>query len=183
MPFTFTRTAVPDVVVVQPRVFPDARGFFAELYKASEFRNNGIKSTFVQINQSRSQKGVLRGLHYQLNPKAQAKLVSVQRGEIFDVVVDIRQGSPTYGQWVSEILSEANKSMLYVPEGFAHGFCALADETEIVYYCTEEYSPQHERSILWNDPTINIAWPVKDPILSEKDLRGKPFGQAENNFI
>lgn len=183
MPFTFTRAIIPDVIVIEPKIFPDDRGFFAELFKASDFKANGIGESFVQVNHSKSQKDVLRGLHYQLNPKAQAKLVSVIKGEILDVVVDIRQGSPTFGQWVGQSLSESNKRMLYVPVGFAHGFCALTDEVEILYYCSAEYAPAFERNILWNDPDVNIAWPTARPILSSKDARGKSLKEAENNFF
>ncbi len=182
MPFSFTRTAIPDVIVVAPRVFPDGRGSFAELYKASEFRENGIRADFIQMNYSCSQQGVLRGLHYQLAPRAQAKLVTVLHGEIFDVAVDIRQGSPTYGRWVSVVLSGTNKKMLFIPEGFAHGFFALEDDTEILYQCSQEYVPECERSILWNDPTVGVVWPIADPQLSPKDLKALPLAGAENNF-
>lgn len=182
MSFQFRSLNIPDVILVESNVFPDPRGFFAELFKASDFKVNGIPMAIAQINQSRSQKNVLRGLHYQLAPKAQAKLVSVTRGEIFDVAVDLRQGSPTYGQAVSAVLSETNKCALFIPVGFAHGFCALSDEVEILYYCSAEYAPAFDRSILWNDPTINIPWPVKDPVLSAKDMTGKFLAEAENNF-
>ncbi len=168
--------------MVQPKFFIDGRGFFAEIYKSSEFKANGIEVTFSQVNCSRSQKGVLRGLHYQLNPKAQDKLIFVLKGEIFDVVVDIRKGSPTFGRWVSERPSEENKQMLYIPAGFAHGFCALSDEVEIMYYCSCEYSPELERNIIWNDPDINIIWPIADPLLSPRDLKGKLLREVENNF-
>ena len=183
MPFSFSKTDISDVIVVEPKVLPDARGFFAELYKSSDFKKFGIDVSFVQVNQSRSEKNVLRGLHYQLNPKAQAKLVSVTRGEMFDVAVDIRKGSPTFGKWVGERLSETNKHMLYIPEGFAHGFCALSDEVEIMYYCSCEYAAECERAILWNDPAIHVAWPVVEPLLSPKDSGGKLLSQADNNFV
>ena len=182
MSFKFSKMSIPDVVLIEPRIFSDPRGFFLELFKASEFRANAVPSTFVQINQSRSQKNVLRGLHYQLNPKAQTKLISVVHGEIFDVAVDIRRGSPTYGQWLGELLSGDNKRMLFIPEGFAHGFCVLSDEAEVIYYCSKEYAPELERTILWNDPVIAVAWPVKEPLLSPKDLAGKSLSAAENNF-
>ncbi|MBF0503487.1 MAG: dTDP-4-dehydrorhamnose 3,5-epimerase [Candidatus Omnitrophica bacterium] len=183
MPFTFKKSALADVVIIEPKVFLDGRGFFTERYKASEFVEHGIKTVFTQVNQSRSQKHVLRGLHYQLNPKAQDKLMIVLRGEIFDVVVDIRKGSPTYGRWIGEHLSESNKKMLYVPCGFAHGFCVLSDEAEIMYYCSNEYAPDLERSILWNDPAINIIWPVSQPLLSSKDICGQLMHDADNNFV
>jgi dTDP-4-dehydrorhamnose 3,5-epimerase len=173
---------IPGVVLIEPRIFSDSRGVFVELFKASEFQANNVPMAFVQVNHSRSLKNVLRGLHYQLNPKAQAKLISVVHGEIFDVVVDIRRGSPTYGQWVAESLSETNKRMLFVPEGFAHGFCVLSEAAEIIYYCSREYAPEAERTILWNDPAIAITWPVKGPLLSVKDAAGAFLSQAENNF-
>ncbi|MEI8011423.1 MAG: dTDP-4-dehydrorhamnose 3,5-epimerase [Candidatus Omnitrophota bacterium] len=182
MPFTFQKLDIPGVFLVEPKIFPDARGFFAELFKSTDFQAAGIPMAIAQVNQSRSQKNVLRGLHYQLNPAAQVKLVSVTRGEIFDVAVDIRQGSLTFGRWVSARLSEKNKHALYIPEGFAHGFCVMSDEAEIIYYCSREYAPAFDRSILWNDPSINIAWPVQDPILSAKDMSGRRLAEAENNF-
>jgi len=164
--------SIPDVVLIEPRVISDSRGFFIELFKITEFKAYGISATFAQVNHAQSQKNVLRGLHYQLPPKAQAKLISVVRGKIFDVAVDIRQGSPTYGQWTSEILSSDNKKMLYIPEGFAHGYCVLSDNADIIYYSSNEYAPHLERNILWNDPAIAIEWPIKDPLLSLKDSKG-----------
>ena len=182
MPFKFLKMSIPEVVLIEPRVFFDSRGFFVELFKASDFQANNIPITFVQVNHSRSQKNVLRGLHYQLNPKAQAKLISVVHGEIYDVAVDIRRGSPTFGHWVAERLSETNKKMLFIPEGFAHGFCVLSDTAEIVYYCSKEYAPESERTILWHDPMVGISWPVKEPVLSPKDAGGSFLALAENNF-
>ena len=178
MPFKFSRMKIPDVVLIEPRILSDSRGFFVELFKVSEFQANGVPVAFVQANHSRSQKNVLRGLHYQLKPKAQAKLISVVHGEIFDVAVDIRRESPTYGQWVADRLSETNKKMFFIPEGFAHGFCVLSDEAEIIYYCSEEYAPELERTILWNDPAIAIAWPVKEPLLSAKDSAGMTISKG-----
>ena len=140
-----------------------------ESYKYSEFFAFGIKERFVQDNHSRSKKGVLRGLHYQRHPKAQGKLVRVVVGEIFDVAVDLRLNSPTYGKWVGERLSAENKRMLYIPPGFAHGFCVLSEEAEVLYKTTEEYSPDHDAGIIWNDPEIGIDWPIERPILSPKD--------------
>ena len=183
MPFTFKKLEIPEVVLVEPRVFADNRGFFLENYKYSEFADFGIKDNFVQDNHSKSVKGVLRGLHYQKLPKAQAKLVRCISGEIFDVAVDIRKGSPTFGKWVGEIISEENKKELYIPIGFAHAFCVLSDEAEINYKSSDEYSPESEGEICWNDPTINISWPIKNPIVSEKDGRNKPLNEADNNFI
>ena len=181
--FTFTCLAIPAVVLIEPTVFPDERGFFMESYKYSEFSAFGIKERFVQDNHSRSVKGVLRGLHYQKHPKAQGKLVRVVVGDIFDVGVDIRsargikregnipraKGSPTYGKWVGEVLSADNRRMLYIPPGFAHGFCVLSEVAEVLYKTTEEYAPEYDAGIRWNDPEIGIQWPIEHPILSAKD--------------
>lgn len=169
MPFEFERLAIPGVVLVKPRVFSDERGQFLETYKQSEFGRFGIRGPFTQGNHSISGRGVLRGLHYQRPPKAQGKLVRVVVGEIFDVGVDIRQGSPTYGKWVGERLSAENKRMLYIPPGFAHGFCVLNELAEVLYKTTEEYSLEHDAGIRWNDPEIGIQWPIEHPILSAKD--------------
>ncbi|MBF0554036.1 MAG: dTDP-4-dehydrorhamnose 3,5-epimerase [Nitrospirae bacterium] len=171
MPFEFERLDIPDVVLVTPRVFPDDRGFFKELYKYSDFAAFGIKERFVQDNFSKSSKDVLRGLHYQVAPKAQGKLVSCQRGEIFDVAVDIRADSGTFGRWVSAVLTGENHKMLYIPPGFAHAFVVLSDTVEVMYKCTNEYSPKDDRGIIWNDPEININWAVKTPLVSDKDAR------------
>lgn len=169
MPFRFERLQIPDVILIEPTVFPDERGFFMETYKYSEFAAFGIKERFVQDNHSRSKKGILRGLHYQRLPKAQGKLVRAVVGEIFDVAVDIRKGSPTYGKWVGEKLSAGNIQMLYIPPGFAHGFCVLSEEAEVIYKVTEEFSPEHDAGIIWNDPEIGIDWPIEYPIVSAKD--------------
>jgi dTDP-4-dehydrorhamnose 3,5-epimerase len=182
MPFIFKRLEIPDVVLIKPKVFGDNRGFFMETYKYSEFKKNGIHYKFVQDNHSKSQKGVLRGLHYQLQPMEQGKLVRCIRGRIWDVVVDIRKGSPWYGKWVAVELSEENKLMLWVPPGFAHGFVALEDDTEVIYKVTKEYSPELERGIIWNDPDIGIKWPVENPILSNKDKNWPLLKNTENNF-
>ncbi|MFU8858990.1 MAG: dTDP-4-dehydrorhamnose 3,5-epimerase [Cyclonatronaceae bacterium] len=167
----FDRTDIPEVIVIKPRVYSDQRGFFAESYRKSYFRENGIDNDFVQDNLSRSTRGTIRGLHYQLiNP--QAKLVSVTRGRVLDVVVDVRKGSPTFGRYVTEELTSDNKWMLYVPEGFAHGFCVQSDEADFYYKCSDYYNPDGERGIAWNDPDIGIEWPVSDPpVLSERDSR------------
>lgn len=183
MPFTFKKLEIPEIVLVEPRVFKDERGFFLENYKYSEFSDFGIKDKFVQDNHSKSVKGVLRGLHFQKFPKAQAKLVRCISGEIFDVAVDIRKGSPTFGKWVGETLSEENKKMLYIPIGFAHAFCVLSNEAEINYKSSDEYSPENEGAIAWNDPTINIEWPIKNPIVSEKDSKNDLLDEVENNFV
>ena len=170
MPLEFKKLDIPEVILIKPKVFSDSRGFFAETYKYSEFRQNGIPQIFVQNNHSKSSKGVLRGLHYQKNPKVQAKLVKCIRGEIFDVAIDIRKGSPSFGKWVGVILSEDNKEMLFIPEGFAHGFLVLSDDAEIIYSVTEEYSPENDRGIRWDDPEIGINWQIDNFIISEKDL-------------
>lgn len=182
MPFRFRRLEIPELVLIEPVVFGDHRGFFMETYKFSAFSAFGIREQFLQDNHSLSRRGVLRGLHYQNPPKAQGKLVRVLRGEIFDVAVDIRKGSPTYGRWVGVRLSEENRLMLYVPPGFAHGFCVLSDWAEVHYKTTEEYSPEHEAGILWNDPEIGIHWPIADPVLSERDKRWPPLREALNLF-
>ena len=183
MPFSFKRLSIPEVILVEPKVFPDERGFFLESFKESTFQENGITTKFVQDNYSHSIKGVLRGLHYQKNPKAQAKLVTAIRGEIFDVAVDIRKNSPTYGKWVGEILSEQNHKSLYVPEGFAHGFLCLSDEADVVYKVNEEYSAENDRGMLWNDPAVGVKWPVENPIISEKDKQQPLLENADNNFV
>lgn len=183
MPFTYKRLDIPEVILVEPKVFPDERGFFMETYKYSEFEANGIPQRFVQDNFSHSVRGVLRGLHYQKAPAAQGKLVMAVRGEIFDVAVDIRKGSPTYGRWVGVRLSSENRRMLWVPEGFAHGFVVLSEEADVMYKVTSEYAPELDRGIRWNDPEIGIDWPVKNPILSPKD-NAQPFlAEADNNFV
>jgi dTDP-4-dehydrorhamnose 3,5-epimerase len=170
-------------VLVEPKVIGDDRGFFMEAYKHSEFATFGLVKPFVQDNHSRSTQGVLRGLHYQNPPMAQGKLVRVVVGEVFDVAVDIRKGSPTYGQWVAQNLSAENKRMLYIPEGFAHGFCALSDMAEVVYKVTKEYSPQHEAGVVWNDPDIGVHWPIKQPMVSAKDAQFPLLKDAVNHFL
>ena len=169
MPFSFSNLEIPAVKLVIPNFYPDSRGYFLESFKESEFFANGINAKFVQDNISFSTKGVLRGLHFQTEPKEQAKLVSVISGEIFDVAVDIQKNSQTFGKWVGHILSEKNHKMLYIPEGFAHGFCTLSDTANVLYKVTNEYSPKHEKGIIWNDPTVSISWPIQNPIVSEKD--------------
>src|SRR5262245_28400218 len=171
MPFTFEPTSLPGVVIITPRVFADDRGFLMETYKQSEFYAAGLDVSLVQENHSRSTLGTLRGLHYQREPKAQAKLVRVVLGEVFDVAVDIRQGSPTFGRWVAVSLSAENRKSLYIPAGFAHGFCVTSDVAEVIYKTTEEYAPDHEEGIRWDDPGLAIPWPVKTPTLSPRDER------------
>jgi dTDP-4-dehydrorhamnose 3,5-epimerase len=159
---------IPDVKLVKPRVFPDDRGFFMQTYHYEQYRDAGIDVRFVQDNWSRSTKGVLRGLHYQFE-HAQDKLVSVIRGEVFDVAVDIRKGSPTFGKWVGAILSGENHHQMFVPKGFAHGFCVLSDEVDFVYKCSDFYTPGDEYGIRWSDSSIGIAWPLTDVLVSAKD--------------
>ncbi|GIO88491.1 dTDP-4-dehydrorhamnose 3,5-epimerase [Paenibacillus faecis] len=169
--------------LIEPAVHGDHRGYFMESYNESLFQQQGINYQFIQDNQSLSaESGVLRGLHYQLNPKAQTKLVRVLTGAIYDVILDIRKGSPTFGQWVAVILSEYNKRQLLVPKGFAHGFCTLVPNTQVYYKVDEYYSPEHDRGILWNDPALNIDWPVSEPLLSDKDRKHPIFAEAEMNF-
>jgi dTDP-4-dehydrorhamnose 3,5-epimerase len=174
-------TAIADVKIIEPTVFGDERGFFFESFNQSKFEVAiGHVVDFVQDNHSRSVKGVLRGLHYQLSPHAQAKLVRCTVGEVFDVAVDIRQGSSTFGQWVGVHLSAENKRQLWIPEGFAHGFVTLSDVAEFLYKVTDYYAPAHERCLLWNDADIGIVWPIADaPQLSGKDQQGLPFKQME----
>ena len=176
-----TPLAIPDVILLEPKVFGDARGFFYESYNQEAFRQaTGADVEFVQDNHSRSVRNVLRGLHYQLPPKAQGKLVRVALGEVFDVAVDIRKGSPTFGQWVGEVLSADNKRQLWIPPGFAHGFLVLSEAAEFLYKTTDYYAPELERCILWNAPELAIDWPLAGtPALSTKDFAGTPFAEAE----
>ncbi len=163
-----TATAIEGVLIIEPEVYSDSRGLFFESYVRKHYAAHGIDDEFVQDNHSVSRKGALRGLHYQENP-GQAKLVRVGQGEVFDVAVDVRPGSPTFGRWVGTRLSGSNQLQMYIPAGFAHGFCVLSDSAQFLYKCSDYYSPERERGVLWNDPDIGIEWPVADPILSEKD--------------
>jgi dTDP-4-dehydrorhamnose 3,5-epimerase len=176
-----TPLAVPDVLLIEPRVFGDARGFFYESFNQKVFNEaTGIDTCFVQDNHSKSIKGVLRGLHYQLPPKAQGKLVRVVAGEVFDVAVDIRKGSMTRGQWVGEVLSSENKRQMWIPPGFAHGFLVLSETAEFLYKTTDYYAPELERSIRWNDRTLAISWPLTgEPVLAAKDASGSLFETLE----
>lgn len=183
MPFEFVPLEIPGLQLIKPRVFGDDRGFFLELYKYSDFCRAGIKERLVQDNYSKSTKGVLRGLHFQKNPNAQGKLISCIKGRIYDVAVDIREGSPYYGKWVGAELTEENKHLLFVPPGFAHGFQVISEMAEVMYKCSEEYSSAEDRGIIWNDPRIRIAWPLDRPLLSEKDKRHPRLEAADNNFI
>lgn len=174
------QTTIPDVLIIEPKVFGDERGFFMESFNEKKFQEQaGITASFVQDNHSRSTKNVLRGLHYQIK-QAQGKLVRAVSGEVYDVAVDIRKSSPTFGEWVGCLLSEANKRQLWIPPGFAHGFVVLSDTADFLYKTTDYYAPEYERSILWNDPQLNIDWKFKgEPALSAKDLAGVTLEQAE----
>jgi dTDP-4-dehydrorhamnose 3,5-epimerase len=185
MPFKFKHfESLPQVIMIIPQRISDERGWFAETFKKREFEAQGIAIDFVQDNHSRSaSRGVLRGLHFQKEPAAQGKLVRCILGEIFDVAVDIRKGSPTYAKWVSATLSAENLAMMWVPPGFAHGFVTIAAITEVTYKVTREYSPNHDRCVRWNDPAIGIDWPITDPILSKKDAGAPLLKDLDNNFI
>ena len=171
MPFEFQRTKIPDVLLVKPQVFEDKRGFFMETYKKSEFKKAGITVDFVQSNHSKSIKGVIRGLHFQKKPYMQSKLVRCIRGKIFDVAVDIRRESKTFGKHVSVELSEENKHLLFIPKGFAHGFQVVSEIAEVEYLVDVEYAPGYEAGIIWNDQSIGVHWPLRKPVISEKDGR------------
>ena len=189
----YTQLNIPDIILIHPQVFGDHRGFFMETFRDDEFnlkitrnlkvtsKNHVAPATFVQDNHSKSSQGILRGLHYQIK-QTQGKLVRVISGEVFDVAVDIRKSSPFFGKWAGAILSAENKKMLWIPPGFAHGFYVLSNEAEFIYKCTDYYAPEHERSILWNDPSIAIDWPIipgTSPILSQKDEDGSTLENAE----
>jgi dTDP-4-dehydrorhamnose 3,5-epimerase len=178
MPFEFKRLAIPEVLLIEPRVRTDSRGFFVETYKRSEFTAAGISDIFVQENHSRSLYSVLRGLHYQRPPHAQSKLVRVISGTIFDVAVDLRPNSATTGKWVGIDLSAEDKKMMYIPDWCAHGFCVLSEYAEVVYHTSKEYSPDHESGIMWNDPSLGIRWPVTNPVVSDRDTRWPMFAGA-----
>lgn len=182
--FEFRKLEIPGVILIVPQVYHDERGFFLETYKKREFAAAGIRVEFVQDNHSCSTKGTIRGLHYQLAPYGQAKLIKVLVGSVLDVAVDIRHGSPTFGRWASAVLSAQNKQMMWIPEGFAHGFLALEDGCEIFYKNSNEYHPEAMRSILWNDPAIDIDWgDIEDPILTAKDANAPTLAKAEINFV
>ena len=182
MKFNFIKTEIPDVMLIKPHAVSDSRGFFMETYRKSEFEKAGIIDTFVQDNWSHSIKGVLRGLHYQNDPMGQAKLVMVTRGEVFDVAVDLRRESTMFGKYVGVRLSSHNFQMFYIPVGLAHGFCVLSDEVDFLYKVSAPYSPEHDRGIIWNDPSIDIHWPLDAPLLSVKDLNLPLLRHADINF-
>ena len=182
--FTFNETSIKGVYVIEPTVFGDERGYFMETYNKNDFDEAGLNFNFVQDNQSQSKKGVLRGLHFQYT-QPQGKLVRVIKGEVFDVAVDLRKDSETYGKWEGVILSEENKKQFYIPEGFAHGFVVLSDEAEFTYKCTDFYKANDEGGIQWNDPEIGIDWPIDDIdeiILSDKDKLWKPLKETKTDF-
>jgi len=178
----FKPTRLPEVVLIEPKVFEDSRGFFMETWEQRKFAAGGIDVRFVQDNHSTSSQWVLRGLHYQLR-QTQGKLVRVTQGEVFDVAVDVRKSSPTFGQWVGEILNSTNRRMLWIPPGFAHGFLVLSERVEFLYKCTDFYDPGSERTLLWNDPDVNISWPLPagvQPIISDKDRNGVAWQRLES---
>ncbi len=177
----YRQLSIPDMILMEPEVFGDHRGFFMEIFREDEFRKNVAPVCFVQDNHSKSSKGILRGLHYQIK-QPQGKLVRVISGAVFDVAVDLRKSSPFFGQWAGITLTADNKKILWIPAGFAHGFYVLSTEAEFVYKCTDYYSPEHERTLLWNDPAIAVEWPIPQespPILSDKDALGLPFESIE----
>ena len=180
--FRFTPQRIPEVLLVTHHLFGDARGFFTETYRENEFAAAGMPR-FVQDNYSRSARGVLRGLHFQNEPNALGKLVRCLRGRILDVAVDIRRGSPTYGQWVAVELGEDAPTMLYIPPGFGHGFCTLSDTADVLYKQTGYFSPEHDRGFRWNDPSIAVAWPFGEPSLSAKDAAAPLLADADNHFV
>jgi len=183
--FKLSKTDIPGVLVIEPHAFADNRGFFMEYYNKDEYAKIGFNEVFIQDNHSSSKKGVVRGLHYQLNPNPMGKLIKVIKGKVFDVGVDLRKGSPTYGRFYAQVLSEDNKKMLYFPPGFAHGFLSLADGTEVVYKCTGMFNGESERALLWNDPALMIPWPldmVGEIIVSERDKKHPLLSNVETNF-
>ena len=182
MTLKFTEKSIPDVILIEPIPFEDDRGFFMETFHSEKYAEFGIPRPFLQDNHSHSHRGTLRGFHYQLkNP--QGKLVYVVKGEIFDVAVDIRRGSPSFGRWTGDLLSEKNKRQLYIPEGFAHGFCVLSETADVIYKCTDLYAPGDEYGVFWADDAIDIAWPMENPILSEKDLKNPMLRDIEDVYL
>ena len=177
------KTKLDGVLLIEPRVFEDERGFFFESWSAQRYAELGLPERFVQDNVSRSRRGTLRGLHMQSPPFGQGKLVYVLEGEVFDVAVDVRVGSPTFGQWVGETLSAQNHRQMYVPPGFAHGFCVVSEQALFAYKCTEVYAPEAEISVLWNDPAIGVEWPIPDPVLSKRDAAGTPFAAVPHDRL
>lgn len=183
MAVTIRESEISDVLEIESQVFRDGRGYFTEVHNAKAWAEAGFSHTFVQDNMSVSARGTLRGLHYQINPDAQGKLIRTLRGSVFDVAVDIREGSPTFGRWMSRTLSEDNGLALWVPAGFAHGFLVLEDNTQVLYKCTHPYTPEAERTIVYNDPAIGIEWPFEPTELKERDAKAPGLHEAERNFI
>jgi dTDP-4-dehydrorhamnose 3,5-epimerase len=175
-------TELPEVLLIEPQVHRDDRGFFLESYHAERYAAAGLTTTFVQDNHSRSGRGTLRGLHLQLT-RPQGKLIRVSQGEIFDVAVDVRHGSPRFGRWVGVVLTEVGFEQLWIPEGFAHGFCVLSDVAELQYKCTDYYDPSNELTIAWDDPELGIEWPIEDPLLSEKDRKGRRLAECAPEIL
>jgi len=182
MKFNITKTELAGVLVVEPAVYGDSRGFFLETFNQKRYAEAGLDRQFVQDNHSRSGRGVLRGLHYQLN-HPQGKLVMAIKGEIFDVAVDVRRGSPTFGKWVGVNLSEENHKQIFVPEGFAHGFCVISETADVVYKCTDVFIPDDSHGILWSDETIGIDWPTDEPSLSEKDAENPRLAEVDSDLL
>ncbi len=182
MSFSFERLHIPDVIQITPTRYGDRRGFFSETYRASSFQEGGVPDTFIQDNHARSTRGVLRGLHFQAPPQAQAKLVRVVHGQVFDVAVDLRVGSPTFGGWVGGVLSGDVGEILYIPPGFAHGYLCLSETADLVYKVSSEFDAELDGGIAWNDPAIGIDWPLDDPILSERDLGLPLLGDTVSPF-
>ena len=182
MSINVSATSLPGVMIIEPRIFSDQRGFFLETFHKEKYEKAGIARNFIQDNHSHSRKGTLRGIHYQLE-HPQAKLIGVVRGEIFDVAVDIRRGSPWFGKWVGVHLSEENKKQLFIPEGFAHGFEVLSDPADVTYKCSELYFPEDEHGVIWSDPQISIQWPISSPILSEKDSKYLPLSKIPGDDL
>jgi dTDP-4-dehydrorhamnose 3,5-epimerase len=182
MTFKFTRLEIPEVLLIEHEIFRDPRGLFLESYRQSDFALHGIPP-FVQDNHSRSARGVLRGIHYQLEPHAVGKLVRCSRGAIFDVAVDLRHGSPTYGKWLGTELDEDNRRMVYIPPGFGHGFCTLSEVADVLYKQTDYYCPEFDRGVLWSDPDLEIRWPIAEPQVSPKDAKAPQLKDADHNFV
>jgi len=182
MSLSFVKTAIPGVLIIEPDIFKDDRGFFMETYHKGRYAKGGMDMPFVQDNHSHSRKGTLRGLHYQLK-HPQDKLVYVITGEIFDVAVDIRRGSPTFGKWVGVHLSEENHRQIFIPKGFAHGFCVMSETADVIYKCTDLYAPDDDHGVYWADPDIGIEWPVEKPIISEKDSRNPRLNDIPENLL
>ena len=183
MAFVIEKLKLPEVLHIKSDVFADSRGFFTEMLRENIFSDYGVRGPWVQFNRSRSQKNVIRGMHFQRVPQAQAKLIMPMEGEIFDVAVDLRKNKPTFGAWVGVTLNAAKAEMAYIPAGFAHGFCVLSDVAEVLYLCSDYYAPEAEGGVAWNDPNVGVEWPVSEPILSNRDAALPTLDKAEINFV